>query len=786
MKMKRFFALLLTLVMIVGLLPEPTHVHAAEVTKDTCSSGGKHTWTITNATNATTGKGYCKTCNSYCLYPGFTWNGGTYYFEHEFTVLINDCTLNLYGSRTCKTCGLTATGNQASFTSLTAVRSEHDFDEDGQCKYCKVKQTVVTQTVCSNGSAHNWQVTSGNYTQKTGRAVCKECGAACVFEGKNFGSPNFIHDFEVTKKINCKTGNGTIVCKYCGLSYTTVGVFEKGNHNYDANGECTVCEYACTTHTYSNGKCTECGKSAPPCAVHTDSSTGKCPTCGAALTPCPERSPAKTHTFGTDGLCSACGAACEHDKEPNLNSFVCNSSGYQSVSTVCTICKKVFAAEIQVKPYSHFLDENGQCLKCDFECQHDFNYDTAINEVPSTCKTYGYKEYKCKNCEQTTKVISTELDRNNHENLAQGEAQEKTCTQDGWEAYEYCTECDYSTKVVIPAGHEPADAVKENEVPATCIAKGSYDEVIYCSVEGCEEELSRETIETEVSSFHMDENKDNSCDNCGVKLIPSEVDIAVKVNTSFDAGDITEELKAAGMTTPAIIKQVMLEVLSGTELIDSILYDLTLMYTEDGKTWHVADEEHFPESGVLYITIPVPAGTSLALNDFKVVHMFSKNAFGKTAGQIETPAVEEIKGADGKEYIGFSITGMSPVLVSWIDHTHEYEGVVTTEPTCTEEGEKTFTCGLCGDSYTEEIEATGHKWDAGKVTTTATEKRDGVITYTCLNDKEHTKTETFKYQGDYDDSHQTGDNTAMILVTMTGVAMLCAAVFVFTKKRRTY
>ena len=25
--------------------------------------------------------------------------------------------------------------------------------------------------------------------------------------------------------------------------------------------------------------------------------------------------------------------------------------------------------------------------------------------------------------------------------------------QDGWEAYEYCTECDYTTKVVIPAGH---------------------------------------------------------------------------------------------------------------------------------------------------------------------------------------------------------------------------------------------------------------------------------------------------------------------------------------------
>ena len=35
---------------------------------------------------------------------------------------------------------------------------------------------------------------------------------------------------------------------------------------------------------------------------------------------------------------------------------------------------------------------------------------------------------------------------------------------------------------------------------------------------------------------------------------------------------------------------------------------------------------------------------------------------------------------------------------------HEYDdGKITKEPTCTEEGEKTFTCEFCGDSYTEAI-----------------------------------------------------------------------------------
>lgn len=41
-------------------------------------------------------------------------------------------------------------------------------------------------------------------------------------------------------------------------------------------------------------------------------------------------------------------------------------------------------------------------------------------------------------------------------------------------------------------------------------------------------------------------------------------------------------------------------------------------------------------------------------------------------------------------------------------HTHSYQEKVTKNATCTEKGIKTFTCE-CGDSYTEEIPAAGHK-----------------------------------------------------------------------------
>ena len=42
-------------------------------------------------------------------------------------------------------------------------------------------------------------------------------------------------------------------------------------------------------------------------------------------------------------------------------------------------------------------------------------------------------------------------------------------------------------------------------------------------------------------------------------------------------------------------------------------------------------------------------------------------------------------------------------------HEHAYVEEITKEPTCTEEGEKTYTCE-CGDSYTEAIPALGHEF----------------------------------------------------------------------------
>lgn len=85
-------------------------------------------------------------------------------------------------------------------------------------------------------------------------------------------------------------------------------------------------------------------------------------------------------------------------------------------------------------------------------------------------------------------------------------------------------------------------------------------------------------------------------------------------------------------------------------------------------------------------------------------------------------------------------------------HTHSFgEWMLTTEPTCTEEGIKTRECD-CGVTERAAVPAVGHSWDAGRITREPTSEANGVKTYTCLVCKA-TKTEPVKYSGSLE-----GDN----------------------------
>lgn len=63
------------------------------------------------------------------------------------------------------------------------------------------------------------------------------------------------------------------------------------------------------------------------------------------------------------------------------------------------------------------------------------------------------------------------------------------------------------------------------------------------------------------------------------------------------------------------------------------------------------------------------------------------------------------------------------------EHEHNYTCTITREATCTQTGIKTYTC-KCGDSYTETIPKLNHKYTS-RVTVEATKEKEGEMTYTC-------------------------------------------------------
>ena len=83
-----------------------------------------------------------------------------------------------------------------------------------------------------------------------------------------------------------------------------------------------------------------------------------------------------------------------------------------------------------------------------------------------TCTEIGWDAYEtCSRCDYTTRK---ELPALNHD-LEQHEAKAPTCTEKGWNAYETCSRCDYTTYAELPALNHDYQAVT---VEPTCETDG--------------------------------------------------------------------------------------------------------------------------------------------------------------------------------------------------------------------------------------------------------------------------------------------------------------------------
>ena len=100
----------------------------------------------------------------------------------------------------------------------------------------------------------------------------------------------------------------------------------------------------------------------------------------------------------------------------------------------------------------------------------------------------------------------------------------------------------------------------------------------------------------------------------------------------------------------------------------------------------------------------------------------------------------------------FTCSGCDQTRTETIPATgaHDYQFTKTVAPTCTDGGYDLYTCSGCGATEKRNLtDAAGHKWDGGTVTTAPTETTPGVRTFTCSGCGQ-TRTEAIPATGAHD------------------------------------
>ena len=66
---------------------------------------------------------------------------------------------------------------------------------------------------------------------------------------------------------------------------------------------------------------------------------------------------------------------------------------------------------------------------------------------------------------------------------------------------------------------------------------------------------------------------------------------------------------------------------------------------------------------------------------------------------------------------------------------------MTTPAGCETAGVETYTCAVCGDTYTAPLAATGHSWGPWVTVSVPTHTTQGLAVRTCQNDPSHTESQ---------------------------------------------
>ena len=313
-----------------------------------------------------------------------------------------------------------------------------------------------------------------------------------------------------------------------------------------------------------------------------------------------------------------------------------------------------------------------------YRCEHHWDQGEIITEA--TCTEEGEKKFTCSICgdEKTEKVSAT-----GHQHTEIRNKKEATCKEAGYSGDTWCKDCGkkiLSGQTIAKTENHSWDAGKVT-TKATCTEEG--EKTFTCSI--CGDKKTEKVSATghqhteirnkkEATCKEAGYSGDTWCKDCGKKILSGQT-IAKTENHSWNQGEITKEptCKEEGEKT------------------------FTCSICGNTKTEKVSTTDH--------------------------QHMEIRNQKNPTCKEAGYSGDTYCADCGVKIFSGQTIAKTK---------NHNWDGgVITTEPTCTERGEKTFTCTICGNTNTKKVNATGHSYGAYKVVKEPTNKRKGLKSKTC-------------------------------------------------------
>ena len=313
-----------------------------------------------------------------------------------------------------------------------------------------------------------------------------------------------------------------------------------------------------------------------------------------------------------------------------------------------------------------------------YRCEHHWDQGEIITEA--TCTEEGEKKFTCSICgdEKTEKVSAT-----GHQHTEIRNKKEATCKETGYSGDTWCKDCRkkiLSGQTIAKTENHSWDAGKVT-TKATCTEEG--EKTFTCSI--CGDKKTEKVSATGHQHTEIRNKKeatckeegysgDTWCKDCGKKILSGQA-IAKTEDHSWNQGEITKEptCKEEGEKT------------------------FTCSICGNTKTEKVSTTDH--------------------------QHMEIRNQKNPTCKKAGYSGDTYCADCGVKIFSGQTIAKTK---------NHNWDGgVITTEPTCTERGEKTFTCTICGNTNTKKVNATGHRYGAYKIVKEPTNKRKGLKSKTC-------------------------------------------------------